>query len=113
LGKTDSGERIMKENCWEFKKCQRQTGGKFAGDNPCPASTESRLDGVHGGSNGGRSCWSVVGTMCGEEATGKFAIEMLDCGKCEFYNKVREEEPDFKFSLSLLNLRRKTFSAYH
>lgn len=100
----------MRLNCWEFKKCGRQAGGKRVGDEPCPASTETRLDGVHGGKNAGRACWAVVGTMCGEPASGRFALETEDCGRCEFYQMVRSEEPDFKFALSLLNLRRKTFS---
>jgi hypothetical protein len=101
----------MKQNCWEFMQCGRQDGGKLAaGEEPCAASTETRLDGVHGGKNAGRACWVVAGTMCGEEPTGIFALESKDCGRCRFYKKVRKEEPDFKFALSLLNLRRKTFS---
>lgn len=101
---------MRKLNCWEFKKCGRQAGGRRCGDEPCPASVETRLDGVHGGKNAGRACWAVVGSMCGEVATGMFAVETEDCGRCAFYGKVRAEEQDFKFSLSLLNMRRKTFS---
>jgi hypothetical protein len=101
----------MKQNCWEFMKCGKQAGAKLAaGEEPCAASTETRLDDVHGGKNAGRACWVVVGTMCGEAPTGKCALELEDCGTCRFYKMVRKDEPDFKFAVSLLNLRRKTFS---
>ncbi len=99
----------MKQNCWEVMKCQKQFGGEQSSDCPCASSTERRLDGVHGGSNAGRSCWAVAGTMNGEEPTGPFARKHHNCNTCKFYLKVRSEEPEFKFSLTLLNLRRKTF----
>ncbi|MEJ2193202.1 MAG: hypothetical protein P8Y39_12840 [Nitrospirota bacterium] len=97
---------MKQKNCWEVMHCQREQGGKMAGASPCPASTEARLNGVHGGRNGGRACWSVAGTMCGEEACCVFVRLYSDCGKCKFYLSVRQEEADFKFALSLLNMRR-------
>jgi hypothetical protein len=99
----------MKQNCWEVMGCKKQSGGEGSGKCPCAASTEKRLDGIHGGSNGGRACWSVVGTMNGEEPTGTNARKHHNCNTCRFYLTVRSEEPEFKFSVSLLNLRRKTF----
>ncbi|MGE5894124.1 MAG: two-CW domain-containing protein [bacterium] len=84
---------MKKLNCWEFMKCGREPGGKHADElGVCPAATNERYDGIQGGRNAGRVCWVVVGTMCGGEVTGTFAKKYLDCRKCEFYKKAREEE---------------------
>ena len=57
---------MAKKNCWEFKQCGRQVGGaKAAQLGVCPAATETRLDRMHHGVNGGRACWAVAGTLCG------------------------------------------------
>lgn len=49
---------MSKLNCWEFMNCERHDGGSHVSDlGICPATKEMRLDGVHGGSNAGRSCW--------------------------------------------------------
>ncbi len=83
----------MKKNCWEHKKCGREEGGKNAKDmGVCPAFTETRLDGVHDGKNGGRACWAVAGTFCKGEVQGTFALKYKDCEKCDFYQTVRQEE---------------------
>jgi len=43
---------MKKPNCWEFKQCGREPGGLLSDElGVCPASTETRLDGVHGGKN--------------------------------------------------------------
>lgn len=82
-----------KKNCWEFKKCGRQASGLF---NPriivCPAATETRLEGVHGGKNSGRACWVVAGTMCEGKVQGTFAQKHRSCEECDFYQSVRKEE---------------------
>lgn len=83
----------MKQNCWEFKKCGREPGGAKTKDlGVCPASTESRLDGTNEGKNGGRSCWALTGTLCGGQVQGTFAAKVGNCLKCEFYQKVGQEE---------------------
>lgn len=52
---------MKKINCWEFKKCGRESGGAHAYDfGVCPAATEKRLNGTHGGKNAGRACWVVA-----------------------------------------------------
>lgn len=95
-----------KQNCWEFKKCGRQEGGKQVRDlGICPASTETRLDGVHGGKNGGRACWVVAGTFCKGEVQGSFAQKQKSCRVCDFYKLVREEEYQ-KFMLSAILLKK-------
>ncbi len=94
----------MKQNCWEFKNCGRQPGGHRAlSDGVCPAATETRLDGVHGGRNAGRACWVVSGTFCRGEVQGEFAKKFVSCRICDFYVKVmREEGIDFLLAPLLL-----------
>ncbi len=80
-------------NCWEFKKCGRQTGG-FNSEQlgVCPAVIEKRLHGSNGGINAGRACWVVAGTLCGGKVQGTFALKMANCMQCEFFLSVRDEE---------------------
>ncbi len=80
-------------NCWEFKKCGRQTGGfKNEQLGVCPAATEKRLHGSNGGINAGRACWIVAGTLCGGQVQGTFALKMANCMECEFFLSVRQEQ---------------------
>jgi hypothetical protein len=98
---------MKKVNCWEFKKCGREPGGTLTSLGVCPSAVESRLDGAHGGKNGGRSCWVVAGTYCGGQEQGTFAQKYHNCEKCDFYQSVkREEGPYFKLSLLLLKQMR-------
>jgi hypothetical protein len=84
---------MRKLNCWEVKKCGRELGGIKAYElGVCPAATEISLDGVHGGINAGRACWVVAGTMCNGNVQGTFAEKYRDCGTCDFYLSVKEEE---------------------
>ncbi len=94
---------MVKLNCWEFKQCGRQPGGAHVNDHGiCPASTEKKLNGVHGGINAGRACWVVSGTLCDGEVQGTFVKKYDSCMECDFYNKVKEEEAsNFQFSASL------------
>lgn len=91
----------MKINCWEAKKCGREPGGPSSKDlGVCPAATDSRSKGKNGGSNGGRMCWAVTGTLCGGKVQGTFAQKRLSCLSCEFYKQVKEEEgAGFQMSL--------------
>lgn len=83
----------MKQNCWEFKKCGRGPGGaKVSELGICPATSEARMNGVHGGTNGGRTCWVVAGTLCGGKVQGSFANKLPTCMSCEFYKLVVKEE---------------------
>lgn len=93
----------MKKNCWEFKGCGRELGGKNAKEQGiCPAAIYRKLDGVHGGRNAGRACWLVAGTMCTGRVQGTFAQEYKDCLKCDFYNLIKKEEGlDFKMTLGI------------
>ena len=94
----------MLMNCWEHKKCGREQGGTTVGElGVCPASVETKLDGVHTGKNAGRSCWVVAGTFCRGEIQGTFAQKNHDCDECDFYQKVKKEEyPKFFLAIQLL-----------
>ncbi len=96
---------MSRKNCWEFKKCGREPGGKHVQEyGICPATTESRLDGVHGGTKGGRSCWVLAGTLCRGEVQGTFAQKYKSCEMCDFYKSVKQEEfPQFQLSAILLS----------
>jgi hypothetical protein len=80
-------------NCWQYMSCGREPGGiNTPQSGVCPASTDSRLDGVHGGKNAGRACWAVAGSFAKGNAEGTFAKGHKDCTKCDFYNQIRQEE---------------------
>jgi hypothetical protein len=98
-----------KLNCWQFKACGREPGGKNAAElGVCPAAAEERADGIHHGDKGGRSCWAVTGSLCKIENPGTPANEFGDCQQCSFYNMVRQEEHvDFKVTTIILNEIRK------
>lgn len=93
-------------NCWEFKKCGRQPGGSKSSElGVCAAATESRINGIHGGSNGGRACWVLAGTLCGGKAQGTYAQKLANCIACDFYLQVRGElGKDLKSPTHLLAL---------
>jgi dTDP-4-dehydrorhamnose reductase len=82
-----------KQNCWEFKQCCRGPDEKPPpSPELCPAATEKRLDGIHGGHNSGRACWAVAGTLCGGKVQGTHAVKHSLCQKCDFYQLVAKEE---------------------
>ena len=84
---------MEKLNCWEYKKCGRQTGGEKAKEcGICIAVTQKITDGVNNGKNGGRCCWAVAGTLCGGPVQGTFAAKLDKCFDCEFYWYVNSEE---------------------
>ncbi len=95
---------MKKQNCWEFKKCGRELKGARVQElGICPAAQEARLDGVHGGVHGGRSCWIVAGTYCKGQIQGTFAQKYQNCVLCDFYKSVKIEEGyDFKLSAVIL-----------
>ncbi|MBF0519814.1 MAG: hypothetical protein HQK92_08835 [Nitrospirae bacterium] len=85
----------IKLNCWEYNNCQREVGGaKVYELGVCPVPLESRLDGFHGGKNGGRSCWAIAGTLCGGKPKGTMAQKLKDCTLCNFHQLVITEEGD-------------------
>ena len=97
-----SGSRPL--NCWEFMECGREPGGRHADElGVCVAAVDSRLDGIHRGTNAGRSCWVAAGTFCEGRVQGTFAQKFVNCQHCPFYKLVHKEEgPGAKQSDALL-----------
>lgn len=84
---------MVKLNCWEFKKCGREPGGNRTSElGICPASLEEGADGINFGKNGGRACWALAGTLCGDTVQGTFAQKLFNCMHCKFYKTVLKEE---------------------
>ncbi len=85
---------MKKLNCWEQMKCGCEPGGEKVSElGVCPASINTKHDGVNKGKNSGRLCWVVTGTMCTGEITGYYADKFFkDCLHCPFYKTVAKEE---------------------
>ncbi len=82
-----------KLNCWEVMACGREPGGKRAlASGVCPAAVDTTFDGIHSGKCGGRICWAVAGTLCGDCEQGSFAEKRSSCLECDFFQMVQGEE---------------------
>jgi CheY-like chemotaxis protein len=85
--------RMAKLNCWEFRKCGKTPfDGTTDRANICPVSIEVQLDGIHGGKNAGRACWTIAGSMCDNGLQGSVFEKYNTCEKCSFYLALKEEE---------------------
>jgi tRNA A-37 threonylcarbamoyl transferase component Bud32 len=93
---TDSRKTNSKKtklNCWEVMACGREPGGKKALESgACPAAADKTFDSIHSGKCGGRICWAVTGTLCGDCQQGSFAEKRPSCLECDFFQMVQEEE---------------------
>jgi hypothetical protein len=68
-------------------------------------ATEARANGINGGTNGGRSCWAIAGSLCGGKVQGSYATKLGNCLQCDFFNEVRRQQADkFVSSREILNL---------
>jgi hypothetical protein len=84
---------MKRNNCWEVMKCDREPGGEKVDElGVCPAAKPSQHDGVNKGTHGGRFCWAIAGTLCGEKPQGSFVKKIMDCLHCKFFKQVNEEE---------------------
>lgn len=84
---------MKKLNCWEHMKCGRQPGGHSAtASGVCPVSVYEALNGVHGGKNAGRACWTIDNSLCPELMRETPAKKFSGCWKCSFYHRVKNEE---------------------
>lgn len=89
---------VEKKNCWEVMNCGREPGGAKVHElGVCLAATSQAFDGINGGHNGGRFCWAVAGTFCDGQVQGTFAVKILTCIKCPFFQQVKQEEGLFDF----------------
>ncbi|MCP4370520.1 MAG: hypothetical protein GY797_20765 [Deltaproteobacteria bacterium] len=95
----------MKMNCWEYKKCGREPGGdKIEELGLCPAATSEKMSTVNQGTNAGRICWIISGTLCNKEVQGEFTKKLGNCTKCDFFKKVFDEEgSEFNYGIRLLS----------
>ena len=83
---------MAKINFWEHKKCGRQRGGDRINElGMCP-SEENRVNGIHGGANGGRCCCAIAGTLYGDKVQGTYAQKLSSCLDCDFFKLVTSEE---------------------
>ena len=88
-----TGPDSNKKNCWEYSGCCKETHGRYANMlGVCPAALESRLDGIHGGRNGGRACWVVSNTHCHGSVQESYEQKKKTCSQCGFYRSVQWEE---------------------
>jgi hypothetical protein len=68
-------------NCWEFKDCGREPGGKRGGQTGiCPVYIRGA----------GQACWLVAGTFCRDKVQGLFAENLSTCEVCDFYQLFDE-----------------------
>jgi signal transduction histidine kinase len=82
-----------KPNCWDVLGCGRGPGGPRADDGgPCPAATDATADGINGGLNAGRFCWTVPGTRCHDRLQGGLDEKREECSQCRFFRQVKYEE---------------------
>lgn len=107
----------MALNCWEFRQCGREPGGRLADEmGVCPAASYRPADGYLGGRNGGRACCFVAGTFCEEVLQGTYRDKSKDCWDCDFYRALRREHgAAFSmpgFALHLLERDRLAFRSF-
>jgi GAF domain-containing protein len=86
-----------KLNCWEALGCPHHPGSA----EPCPVATDATSDGVNGGVNAGRICWTVPGTRCFGRRQAGFAHKLHGCLDCRFFLSVKAEEGEDFRSLKL------------
>jgi len=85
---------MIKMNCWEVKKCGRQSGGdKVSELGLCQSALSGKYDGINNGLNRGRFCWAVTGNACQAEVADSFT-KHLKCLGCGFFIQVSIEESD-------------------
>ena len=85
-------------NCWEFKKCGRETRGENAQKlDICRASIEDKLNGINHGNNAGRYCWKVKISEENQNAAETLSA-IMTCIECDFFIKVKEEEKIYLIS---------------
>jgi signal transduction histidine kinase len=83
----DDVERL---NCWEALGCGHGPGSEAV----CPAATDTTSDGVNGGLNAGRICWTVPGTLCSGSTASTFVDKLDTCLSCDFLRQVKADEGD-------------------
>ncbi len=79
-------------NCWEYKNCGRQIGGKNTKElGECPVARSIQFDGANDGNNAGRLCWAVLGTLCDGTIQESYEDKLRQCLQCDFYKMTMSE----------------------
>jgi hypothetical protein len=82
-----------KQNCWEFMECGREhNGANVKKLGVCPASVDNTLNNKNSGTNAGRFCWKVVGSLCHDTIKATSCFDIISCQLCPFFKKVQDEE---------------------
>ncbi|MCI5137283.1 MAG: hypothetical protein D3922_02440 [Candidatus Electrothrix sp. AR1] len=80
-----------KLNCWEFKKCGREPGGRNVSQyGVCSIPVAIDRDGINGGKNGGRACWMWRELACIKIMQKCSVQEIRECRECDFYLSVKK-----------------------
>jgi len=75
-----------KQNCWEYMKCGREPGGeKVAELGVCRAAADEFFNGMNGGKNCGRICFSVAGTFSNDVVQCSCLEKLASCKDCSFF----------------------------
>jgi hypothetical protein len=91
---------MSKLNCWEIKKCGREPGGSKTFEHEvCPATSKASCNGINNGTNGGRICWAIAGTLCGNKIQGDFTQKSVSCMSCDVFRQVKADEGANDFDL--------------
>ena len=79
----------MKKNCWEYQGCGfGPQESKNSEGQVCPAAVHEHADGFLGGENGGRSCYFIIGTICGGDGAQTPEEKKNRCNACSFYRDL-------------------------
>jgi hypothetical protein len=79
-------------NCWEYKKCGREPGGKYVEKyGICLVAIEKNCDGLNGGKNGGRSCWLWRESACAKIMKKSSIQNIRECRACAVYNSIKSK----------------------
>jgi len=85
---------MAKQNCWEFRKCGREIGGKHSEEfGVCPAANNVEADGFCDGKNGGRACRYVLNTLCDGVCQTTYEKKDGACCDCEFRKQLKNDHP--------------------
>ena len=101
----NAGGREIDEpvNCWQYMSCGREPGGARTDLlGVCLVTTDTRLDGVHGGKNAGRACWVLAGSFKKGAQEMALVKEHKDCAACDFYKAVQSEEGRYTWPTAFL-----------
>ncbi|MBW2491598.1 MAG: hypothetical protein JRE65_10675 [Deltaproteobacteria bacterium] len=80
---------LNKQNCWEYMKCGREPeGDKVADLGICRAATDEFFNGMNGGKNGGRICFSIAETFSDDEIQFPCNEKLASCKNCGFFKSL-------------------------